>query len=114
MNNRPDLDRKAADTLYRNHFGAFVYAAFGVVNPGLILKPNWHIDCVCHHLQLMVAGRNARRLVLNQPPRSLQIFHYVGGPAGVAVGSKSQLTDNLCELFGGSRQQVLARLPLSY
>jgi len=61
MNNRPHLDRKAADTLYRNHFGAFVYAAFGVVNPGLILTPNWHIDCVCHHLQLMAAGLNARR-----------------------------------------------------
>jgi hypothetical protein len=71
MNNRPHLDRKAADALYRNHFGAFVYAAFGVVNPGLGLRPNWHIDCVCHHLQLMVTGRNARRLVLNQPPRPL-------------------------------------------
>ena len=32
----------------------------------------------------------------------------------MAVGSKSQRTDNLCELFGGSCQQVLARLPLSY
>jgi len=74
MNNRPDPDRKAADTLYRNHFGAFVYAAFGVVNPGLILRPNWHIDCVCHHLQMMVTGQTAKRLVLNQPPRSLKSF----------------------------------------
>jgi hypothetical protein len=74
MNNQPHLDRKAADTVYRNHFGAFVYAAFGVVNPGLRLRSNWHIDCVCHHLQLMVTGRNARRLVLNQPPRSLKSF----------------------------------------
>ena len=113
MTNQSHLGRKAADTLYRNHFGAFVYAAFEVVNPGLKLRPNWHIDCVCHHLQLMVTGQNARRLVLNQPPRSLKSF-IVGGPASVAVGSKSQLTDNLCELFGGSRQQVLARLPLSY
>jgi hypothetical protein len=43
MNNRPDLDRNAADTLYRNHFGAFVYAAFGVANPGLGLRPNWQL-----------------------------------------------------------------------
>ena len=104
MKTRPHLDRKAADTLYRNHFGAFVYAAFGVVNPGLGLRPNWHIDCVCHHLQMMVTGQNARRLVLKPAAAQPQIFHYVGGPAGVAVGSKSQLTDNLCELFGGSRQ----------
>jgi predicted phage terminase large subunit-like protein len=74
MKKRPRLDRVAADALYRNHFGAFVYAAFGVVNPGLRLKPNWHIDCVCHHLQLMATGRAARRLVLNQPPRSLKSF----------------------------------------
>jgi hypothetical protein len=74
MKTRPHLDRKAADTLYRNHFGAFVYAAFGVVNPGLILRPSWHLDCMCHHLQLMAAGRNARRLVLNQPPRSVKSF----------------------------------------
>jgi predicted phage terminase large subunit-like protein len=74
MNNRSDLDRKAADTLYRNHFGAVVYAAFAVVNPGLKLRPNWHIDCVCHHLQMMVTGQTAKRLVLNQPPRSLKSF----------------------------------------
>jgi predicted phage terminase large subunit-like protein len=74
MNKRPHLDRKAADAFYRNHFGAFVYAAFGVVNPGLRLRPNWHIDCVCHHLQMMVTGRTAKRLVLNQPPRSLKSF----------------------------------------
>jgi len=35
MTNQSHLGRKAADTLYRNHFGAFVYAAFEVVNPGL-------------------------------------------------------------------------------
>jgi len=106
MKKRPRLDRVAADALYRNHFGAFVYAAFGVVNPGLRLKPNWHIDCVCHHLQLMATGRAARRLVLNQPPRSLKSF-ITSGPASVAARSKSQLTNNLRELFRGSRQQVL-------
>jgi predicted phage terminase large subunit-like protein len=74
MNKRPRLDRAVADTVYRNHFGAFVYAAFGVVNPGLKLRPNWHIDCVCHHLQMMVTGQTAKRLVLNQPPRSLKSF----------------------------------------
>jgi predicted phage terminase large subunit-like protein len=74
MANRSALDRKAADALYRNHFGAFVYGAFEVVNPGLQLRPNWHIDCVCHHLQMMATGQTARRLVLNQPPRSLKSF----------------------------------------
>jgi hypothetical protein len=74
MNKRTHHDRAAADMLYRNHFWAFVHAGFGTVNPGLRLKANWHIDCVCHHLQMMFTGQSARRLVLNQPPRSLKSF----------------------------------------
>jgi hypothetical protein len=74
MTKRFTPDRKAADALYRNHFGAFVYGAFEVVNPGVRLRPNSHIDCVSHHLQLMATGQTARRLVLNQPPRSLKSF----------------------------------------
>ena len=74
MSKHPHFDRKAADALYRNSFGAFVHGAFAVVNPGSKLSPNWHIDCVCHHLETMVAGQNSRRLVLNQPPRTLKSF----------------------------------------
>ena len=74
MTKRSAPDRKIADVLYRNHFGAFVYVAFEVVNPGLRLRPNWHIDCVCHYLQKMTTGHAEKRLVLNQPPRSLKSF----------------------------------------
>src|SRR6516165_4349813 len=74
MTKRFTPDRKAADVLYRSHFGAFVHTAFEVVSPGLRLTHNWHIDCVCHHLQKMATGQTERRLVLNQPPRSLKSF----------------------------------------
>jgi predicted phage terminase large subunit-like protein len=67
-----DMDRKAADTIYRNNFGAFTSAAFMALNPGIRLVPNWHIDAVCHQLQEMVMGRSRGRLVLNLPPRSLK------------------------------------------
>jgi hypothetical protein len=67
-------DRGIVDALYRRHFGAFVHAAFEVVHPGSKLVPSWHIDCVSHRLQQMVAGQQPRRLVLNQPPRSLKSF----------------------------------------
>jgi predicted phage terminase large subunit-like protein len=68
------LDRKAADVVYRNHFGAFVYAAFKVINPGQTLIPNWHIDCLCYQLERMVTGQSSNRLVLNLPPRTLKSF----------------------------------------
>lgn len=68
------LDRKTADAIYRNHFGAFTYAAFEVLNPGQRLIPNWHIDCTCYQLEKMVTGQSANRLVLNLPPRTLKSF----------------------------------------
>jgi predicted phage terminase large subunit-like protein len=71
---RHTADRKAADMLYRNHFGAFVYVAFEAVYPGQKLVPNWHIDCVFHHLLKMATGQAAGRLVLNMPPRTLKSF----------------------------------------
>src|SRR5262249_62175366 len=63
-------DRKVADALYRNDFGAFTYQALGALN-GAPLVPGWHIDAICHRTQEMVRGRT-RRLVLNAPPRSLK------------------------------------------
>jgi hypothetical protein len=47
------VDRRAADALYRVSYGAFAYAAYAELNPNAPLIPNWHIDCICHHLQAM-------------------------------------------------------------
>jgi predicted phage terminase large subunit-like protein len=66
------IDRKLADSIYRNHFGAFCYAAFEILNPAQPLVPNWHIDAICYHLQRMVIDEVQRRLILNLPPRTLK------------------------------------------
>jgi predicted phage terminase large subunit-like protein len=68
------IERQVFDLVFRNCFGAFVHASFKVVYPGQVLTPNWHIECVCHQLEKMVAGQAAPHLVLNQPPRSLKSF----------------------------------------
>ncbi len=69
-----NTDRKVADTVYRNNFGAFVYAAFKALNPAMRLVSNWHIDAICYGLEEMVMGRSRKRLILNSPPRSLKSF----------------------------------------
>ena len=69
MNN---IDRKLADTVYRNNFGAFCYTMFPILNPGQQLVPNWHIDAICFYLQCMVAGTRPNRVVINLPPRTLK------------------------------------------
>jgi predicted phage terminase large subunit-like protein len=68
------IDRKIADTIYQNSFGAFVHAAFEALYPGQRLMPNWHIDTICYAVELMVIGESRNRFVLNLPPRSLKSF----------------------------------------
>jgi predicted phage terminase large subunit-like protein len=67
-------ERQMADVVYRNSFGAFCHAAFEVLNPAQRLVPNWHIVAVCYAIEQMVAGESEKRLVLNQPPRTLKSY----------------------------------------
>jgi predicted phage terminase large subunit-like protein len=66
------IDRQTVDAVVRNSFGAFCYRAFQVLNPAQRLIPNWHIDVVCYAIEQMAMGERERRLVLNQPPRTLK------------------------------------------
>jgi predicted phage terminase large subunit-like protein len=80
------FDRRTADALYRVSFGAFAYAAYAALYPNKPLVPNWHIKCICHHLQemsrqletggsVMIDTRAvSKHLVINLPPRSLKSF----------------------------------------
>jgi len=80
------FDRRTADALYRVSFGAFAYAAYAELHPNKPLVPNWHIKCICHHLQEMSRqlemGSSVNteiravpnELVINLPPRSLKSF----------------------------------------
>jgi hypothetical protein len=68
------IDRDLANAIYRTDFRAFTYRAFEAINPGQRLIPNWHIDAICYHLQLMVDGEARKRLVVNLPPRTLKSF----------------------------------------
>jgi predicted phage terminase large subunit-like protein len=65
-------DRQVLNALYRSSFSAFCYRAFEFLNPGQRLIPNWHIDAVGHTIEQMVLGESDKRLVLNQPPRTLK------------------------------------------
>jgi hypothetical protein len=51
--------------------GTFIAKAFLTVSPGDAYLHNWHIDAVVHALLQVYAGKN-RRLIINQPPRSLK------------------------------------------
>jgi predicted phage terminase large subunit-like protein len=53
------------------------------LNPGATFLPNWHIEALAYHLELIRTGK-IRRLIVNMPPRSLKsIISSVAFPAFV-------------------------------
>ena len=50
---------------------AFTEFAFGVVRPGILFKPNWHLDAVTYKLSQVAKG-HTRRLITTLPPRNLK------------------------------------------
>jgi hypothetical protein len=56
--------------LLRTDLRYFVWKVFNTV-PGTRYLSNWHIDAVVHELMRVHSGEN-RRLLINQPPRSLK------------------------------------------
>ena len=57
--------------ILRTELGYFVRKAFETILPGTEFLLNWHIDAIVHQLMRVQAG-DIRRLLINQPPRSLK------------------------------------------
>lgn len=58
-------------TLIAEDFMALAEHAFSVVRPGVIFKPNWHLEALCEKLAQVASGK-VRRLIITLPPRSLK------------------------------------------
>jgi predicted phage terminase large subunit-like protein len=52
-------------------FRAFVEYVFGLLRPGTLFKPNWHIDAMAHKVSQVASGE-VKRLVITVPPRHLK------------------------------------------
>ena len=50
---------------------SFTEFGFGVVRPGILFKPNWHLEAVTHKLSQVASGA-VRRLIITLPPRNLK------------------------------------------
>lgn len=59
----------------RERLSAFVERAFRITDPpstdGDGFQHNWHIDCICEHLEAARAGE-IQNLIVNMPPRTLK------------------------------------------
>jgi hypothetical protein len=57
--------------ILRTDLRFFVRKGFATVSPGEVYLHNWHIDAIVHQLMQVHSGQS-RRLLINQPPRSLK------------------------------------------
>src|SRR5467141_4886980 len=57
--------------LLANNLTSFTEFAFGVVRPGILFKPNWHLEAVTYKLSQVAKGL-VRRLIITVPPRTLK------------------------------------------
>ena len=63
------LNRAVWKALLRNNFKAFTHKCFQTVAPGQPMLWNWHLDALCHYLELCRRGE-IRRLIVTLPPRN--------------------------------------------
>jgi hypothetical protein len=68
---RPTDAQRLLRSILRQDLGTFVAKVFMTVSPGDEYLANWHIDSVVYALMEIHRGQN-RRLIINQPPRSLK------------------------------------------
>lgn len=91
--------------ILRNDFCSFLKMCFGILNPTTVYKHSWHIQAICHHLELVRSGK-IKRLIINMPPRSLKSLSvsvafpaYIHGldPSRkiIAVSYSQELSSNL-------------------
>lgn len=64
------MDR-VLQALLRNELRFFFRKVFAAVYPGELYSHNWHVEAITHELMRVHTGQT-RRLLINQPPRSLK------------------------------------------
>jgi predicted phage terminase large subunit-like protein len=67
-------DRVVFQALLAQNFNAFSEFAFSVVRPGLVFKPNWHLEAMAERLSQVASGK-IRRLIITLPPRNLKSLY---------------------------------------
>jgi predicted phage terminase large subunit-like protein len=67
------VNRKTLNAILRSDFHSFATKSFELLNPGVSLDKNWHLEAISSALE-RVRKREITRLIINAPPRSLKSF----------------------------------------
>ena len=64
-------DIPAVEAVLDQNLMAFTEFAFGVVRPGVLFRPNWHLEAITDKLSQVASGE-VRRVIITLPPRTLK------------------------------------------
>ena len=67
----PESEVEVLRAILAHDFMAFIEYVFGVVAPGKVFRPNWHLEAMAYKLAQVARGE-VRRLIINVPPRNLK------------------------------------------
>jgi predicted phage terminase large subunit-like protein len=83
----------------RADLGSFVRKVFATVSQGQPYLHNWHVDAIVHQLMRIHSGES-RRLLINQPPRSLKSISVSIAYVAWALGHDPALRVIVCSYSG--------------
>ena len=64
------IDERQLDAIFRNKLSAFYQRAWRELEPSEY-QHNWHIECICDHLEALYRGTLGKnKLIINVPPRT--------------------------------------------
>ena len=66
-----EFNPRLLEAVLRNDFPSFIGKCFNSINPAIEFLPNWHIDLIAEHLEMVQRGE-IKRLIINMPPRALK------------------------------------------
>jgi predicted phage terminase large subunit-like protein len=93
------MSRIILQALLRSDLNSFIAKAFSTVSPGEPYRPNWHIDSIAEQIEGVHAGRT-RRLLINQPPRSLKSISVSVAYVAWAIGHNPARRIIVCSYSG--------------
>lgn len=95
-----ERDRRRSKAACEESFAEFVRQAWHLVEPGVGLKWNWHLDVLCAYLEAYF-DRRINRLIFNVPPGTMKsLIVSVFGPAWAWTKDPSRRFINLTNEVG--------------
>ena len=101
MTIHPVADVRLLNAICRTDLVSFTRRCFHLLAPGTTFLMNWHIEAMAYVLEQVRLGKK-KRVIINVPPRIVEINHNFRRVSSICAGPRSDKTYSRCQLWFGS------------